>query len=221
MIEKCLNCTHPGENCLTNLMKMSMPELARWCKMRKKALGMSVAKLSTLSGVPESTVERILDPEKTTDFRFSSIQPIVRVLTGCTSDDHECHEKSADTLRQETLIKEQKEKIHQLEEKMHHFESEIQLRDDSIRELKATNGAMKTLITNTNARHKEDKDFFKVQIKSKNTAIVTLSVCLGLCLLLIIGALIMDRLNSDMGFFWLESMFKPNGIEDLYQKWNM
>lgn len=79
---------------------------------------------------------------------------------------------------------------------------------------------MQTLITNTNARTTNDKDFLRGQIKSRNKTILALSICLGLCLLLIIGALIIDRMNSDVGFFWLEGLFKPNGIGELFQRWN-
>lgn len=48
----------------------------------------------------------------------------------------------------------------------------------------------------------ERRDF----IYRKDRAITILSVLLGLCLAVIIGALLIDRANPDMGFFWLDGV---------------
>lgn len=64
---------------------------------------------------------------------------------------------------------------------------------------------MQTLITNTNKRHTDSQNFMRMQIKGKNKAILLLSLLLGVCLAVIIAALIIDNTNPDVGFFWLRS----------------
>ena len=48
----------------------------------------------------------------------------------------------------------------------------------------------------------ERRDF----IYRKDRTITILSVLLGLCLAVIIGALLVDKANPDMGFFWLDGV---------------
>lgn len=52
---------------------------------KKKALGISNAKLSELSGVPIGTIDRILSGNYN-EFKYSSIQPIIVVLIGYHED---------------------------------------------------------------------------------------------------------------------------------------
>ena len=63
------------------IMSMVPAEMIKWCKERKALLGISNQKLAELSGVPLGTVDRILSGSYS-EFRYSSIQPIVAVLIG-------------------------------------------------------------------------------------------------------------------------------------------
>lgn len=63
------------------IMSMVPGEMIKWCKERKALLGISNQKLAELSGVPLGTVDRILSGSYS-EFRYSSIQPIVAVLIG-------------------------------------------------------------------------------------------------------------------------------------------
>ena len=68
-------------NQIPEIMSLNPAELIAWCKQRKNSQGISNMKLSEMSGVPVGTIDRIL-AGKYTEFRYSSIQPIVAVLVG-------------------------------------------------------------------------------------------------------------------------------------------
>lgn len=61
------------------IMSLNPSELIDWCKSRKKRLGISNQRLSELSKVPAGTIDRIMAGGYT-EFRYSSIQPIIAVL---------------------------------------------------------------------------------------------------------------------------------------------
>ena len=56
-------------------------DIVKWCRERKKSLGLSNQKLADLSGVPIGTIDRIMSGNYT-EFKYSSIQPIVSTLLG-------------------------------------------------------------------------------------------------------------------------------------------
>ena len=82
MYEKCLNCPKIGATCEgPHFFSMSAPALLEWCKSRKKFLRLSNEKLAELSGVPKGTIDRLLSGEHL-DFKFESIRPLIKVLSG-------------------------------------------------------------------------------------------------------------------------------------------
>ena len=66
---------------LPDIMSLNSGELIEWIKKRKAEMGLSNAKLADLSGVPEGTIDRIMSKHYT-EFRYSSIQPLMAVLIG-------------------------------------------------------------------------------------------------------------------------------------------
>lgn len=70
---------------LPQVMSLNPSELINWCRNRKQFLGLSNQRLAEQSGVPVGTIDRIL-AGKYTEFRYSSIQPIVAVLIGIRED---------------------------------------------------------------------------------------------------------------------------------------
>ena len=73
------------EEYLPQVMSLNPSDLINWCKNRKQFLGLSNQKLADQSGVPVGTIDRIM-AGKYTEFRYSSIQPIVAVLIGIRED---------------------------------------------------------------------------------------------------------------------------------------
>ena len=70
---------------LPNVMSLNPSDLINWCRNRKQFLGLSNQRLAEQSGVPVGTIDRIM-AGKYTEFRYSSIQPIVTVLIGIRED---------------------------------------------------------------------------------------------------------------------------------------
>lgn len=70
---------------LPQVMSLNPSELISWCRNRKQFLGLSNQRIAEQSGVPVGTVDRIM-AGKYTEFRYSSIQPVVAVLIGIRED---------------------------------------------------------------------------------------------------------------------------------------
>ena len=70
-----------NKNDFTEIHTMNPRELVDWCNLRCKEMGVSRAKLADMTGVPESTLDRILTG-KNPEFRYSSIQPVLAYLIG-------------------------------------------------------------------------------------------------------------------------------------------
>ena len=73
------------EDYMPHVMSLNPAELINWCRNRKQFLGLSNQRLAEQSGVPVGTIDRIM-AGKYTEFRYSSIQPIVTVLIGIRED---------------------------------------------------------------------------------------------------------------------------------------
>lgn len=63
------------------VINLNPSDIVKWCRDRKKSLGLSNQKLADLSGVPIGTIDRIMSGNYT-EFKYSSIQPIVATLLG-------------------------------------------------------------------------------------------------------------------------------------------
>lgn len=64
-----------------DVFTLNPSEIVKWCKERKERLGYSNKKISELTNVPIGTIDRIL-AGKYTEFKYSSIQPILSCLIG-------------------------------------------------------------------------------------------------------------------------------------------
>ena len=73
------------EDYLPHILSLNPSDLINWCRNRKQFLGLSNQRLAEQSGVPVGTIDRIM-AGKYTEFRYSSIQPIVAVLIGIRED---------------------------------------------------------------------------------------------------------------------------------------
>ena len=73
------------------IISLNPQQMINWCNARKKHLGLSNGKLSKLTGVPESTLDRILSG-KNLEFRYSSIQPVVVALVNAHSENQSEYE---------------------------------------------------------------------------------------------------------------------------------
>lgn len=205
--EKCLSCSQLGTNCDgPNLLMLDGIELGQWMnELRKRRPGMTYDKTSAEAGVSKTAAYNFLTGAHP-DCRLDTVRPIAKLYIGGDCDDNPCGNLSSS----EQAAYENK--IRQLEEG-------ISWRDDKIKHLTNNYESMTTLITNTNKRNKEQTDFLQHAIGNKNRTILILAILVALCLSVIIAALIVDRLNGDVGFFWLDGLLNPHGINEIIQQW--
>jgi len=99
-------------NDLPDILSLNSKELIEWCNSRKKASHISNAKLANMTGVPEGTIDRILTG-KNLEFRYSTIQPIIRLLIGYNEDipKDKSSDYYADTIEGYKLVIENKNHI--------------------------------------------------------------------------------------------------------------
>ncbi len=188
MLERCLNCRHSGKDCIPHLMALAATDLLTWCKDRKKHLDLSNAEIADKSGVPKGTIDRIFGKEVYTEFRFTTIQPIIRVLTGCKMEDLDCAEiitPDQKLINENALLKEhiqalEKENAYLLKQEERYIDEYKALQKQAAENM----AGMRQLC--------------RVRLK----VIITLAVFLLIALGVIIAALVVDRTNPDKGFFW-------------------
>lgn len=191
MYSECIECPKIGISCDgPNFFAMSTPELLAWCKARKAYLRASNAQLAEKSGMPKGTIDRLFAGEHV-DFRYETIRPLLKALTGGAWAGNPCAAAQEDEA---------------LQKKVQELEAELRQRDESIRHYKENYDDMTTLVANTNKRHEEQLHFLRGEIKRKNKAVTTLTVLAVLALLYIIVTLIIDLADPSRGYYWLESL---------------
>jgi len=197
MYENCATCTKPGKSCYgPRLEKIPGNEAIALCKARKVFLGLSNQRIADMANMSKGTIDGLFSSAHA-DFRHETMRPVWNVLFG-----GEMPEDTCDSITDGERAA--------YEEKIRKLEHDLEWRDDKIKQLQETNASMQMLITNSNKRNTADKDFLRSQVKSKNKVIVVLALLLSLSLLLIFSALIIDRINPDIGFFWISKLF-PSG----------
>lgn len=202
MYKECLTCQKLGVLCDgPNFLAMSAHDLLEWCKLRKNHLGLTNARLAEISDMPKGTVDGLFAGERI-DFRFETIRPIVRALVGEDWVGRACPLPDADA--------DFAEKIDSLEEE---------------------NARLRNYVMENEEKHRQDlKDakaedlatieFMRSQLIYRRKIITFLAVFLGICLFVIFAALIIDRMDSSKGFFWINQMFShasEHSFENDYQ----
>lgn len=193
-MKNCKECTHPGRDCIPNLMILPPADMMAWCKARKETLHLSNEDIAERTNIPKSTVDRIFSP-KETDCRFTTMQPIIRTLAGCSEEELDCDAYKPPS---EILL----EQIRTKEEIIRALEEETKRQDEHIKQLQATAQAD---LQRAKDEEAESLAYMKKKEKGHVRAIYILAIMLALMLMLTIAALVVDRLNPNIGFFWLRS----------------
>ena len=193
MDKNCAACAHPGRDCIPYLMTFTNAELLDWARQRRSALHMSYDDLSEKSGVPLGTIERMMS-KKGTDCRFATAQPVIRVLSGCTLEALDCDFEAQPDV---TLTEQLKAK----EEIIRHLEEENQRKNSVIDHLHIT---AKEDIERAKQEESVSLAYMKKKEKSHVKIIYMLSAGLIILLLAVLAALAVDRMNPNIGFFWLK-----------------
>lgn len=181
-MKNCKNCTHAGRDCLPYIASLSSNDLIAWCKIRKDAMHLSNSDIADQSGVPKGTVDRIFSSDMA-DCRLSTILPIICVLSGCKTDELACTHDAQTEMSM-------KEKNAHLSETIARLEEENKRQQETIDRIRLTVSDMKELA------------------RRRMRIISVLAIGLAAALMVIIAALVIDKMNSDVGFIWIKKKFE-------------
>ena len=195
--ENCSNC-HAGEMpCLGDLIFMEPEQRIEQYRAWKKEAGYSNIHIAEESGVSEVSVSRFFAGQ-TKDTKVSTLFDILRVILKARY--YNCQNRNTqDISRAQTDntddIKSRMHEQHEADRRIiDYLKTEIEKRDAQIR---------------TKDKHLEQRADF---IYRKDRVITILSVLLGVSVLLILSALVVDVINPNIGFFWVEHMAALTGL---------
>lgn len=199
---KCVTCVHIGKDCDgPNFLAMTTERWCEWCYLRKDYLDWTNAHIAELTDVSKASVDRIMSGN-VKDLRNTTMQAITKALVNGSWGQYPCAmvgdsanaeiaeqckalqtalDKLADEHREEIeeVRKAERGKIDFLQKQIAFKEHQMDMKDQLL---------------------KERYDF----LKRKDKVIALLGALFGVCLLVIIAALVIDGLNPNIGFFWVK-----------------
>ena len=209
---QCFSCEYFRNGCSgPNLNVMSVERVCEFLQLCRIKAGYTYQTTADLSGLSLVTVKRTLT-DKNKDPGWSTIQALASVLVGDPNGKYPCAlhivekqkenvQRECDALQHaldackaehalniETVRANDRQSIEYLKQQIAFKEEQMRTKDEQ-------------LMKRATEQH-ELHEF----VKRKNRVIGMLSFVLAICVILIITALVVDLMNSDMGFFWLDKM---------------
>lgn len=130
-----------------NPVTLNPVELIKWCKNRKVTLGLSNAKLSDMSGVPIGTIDRIMSGNYT-EFKYSSVQPLISVLIEFGKETPEPNEDSEQEQYYYETIEGYKIIVENKNHEIDHYKTGLARRISEVEYLKQENANKQEMINN-------------------------------------------------------------------------
>ena len=191
---QCIRCAHIGIKCDgPNVIAMSKERFCEWSKYRKEELGWSNAKLAEVAEVSKPTIDRIMSG-KMAGINAETMSTITCALVygyachdenwgkypcpmAATKQEEECSGCSTLRLQLKQQSENHRGKIDHLKQQIAFYEQQLRAKDHQL----------------------EEESAF---IAQRNRVVRILSVLLGLAVLVIIAALLIDATNPNVGFIW-------------------
>lgn len=224
---RCLNCESIGKKCDgPNFLAMTAERRSEWMRLRKEYLHSlepdkwTNAYIAEAAGVSKVTVSRVLSGDMK-DIRISTIESILKVLVNGSWGQYPCalaSDQQPETVYVDNPALLQRAETAEAEcaQLRAMLESLHQGHQSEIMEAHASDQAkIKHLIKETEFLEEqlrakdrlldERRDF----LRRKDKYIFALALLSFVCLAAIIVALVIDRINPDVGFFW-RSLFNAD-----------
>lgn len=206
---QCIDCAHIGKHCDgPNFLAMTTERWCEWVHLRKEYLGWTNARIAELSSISKISVDRIMSGN-VKDLRNTTMQAVTKALVNGSWGQYPCAlsalaEKETVYVDNPAIVEQCKQLQAALDNQNANHKEELaktreaeQRKIDFLREQIRFN---ETQLTEKDALLHERYEF----IRRKDRIAILLAVLLGICLLVIIGALIIDKVNPDIGFFWID-----------------
>ena len=212
----CIECPHIGRDCDgPNFLAMTTERWCEWCHLRKEYLDWTNAHTAEQANVSEISVARIMSGN-VKDLRVTTMQAVTKALVNGSWGQYPCAMASSEAADAAAITEQCKQLQSALDaEKAEHKSDLAELRTYDEKRLDYLKEQVKFKEEQMRNKDKLLEERFKL-IKSRDRVILTLSILLGISVLVIITALVIDVLNPDMGFFWLDQLFgriNLNGLD--------
>lgn len=229
---RCLNCANIGKKCDgPNFLAMSTERRSEWMRLRKEYLHNTEpdkwtnSYIADAAGVSKVTVSRVFSGDMK-DIRISTIEAILKVLVNGSWGQYPCAMENApeaeivymdspELVKRAEVAEAECARLRETLEKLT-AENKVELTAAHEADEKRVEYLKEQIKFKDEQMHQKDKllDERYEFIKRKDRYIFILAVLLFLALGTIITALIVDRLNYDLGFFWRAAFdFGRSGIQ--------
>ena len=207
----CVTCNRLGVHCDgPNFFAMEMQRLSEWCRIRKDYLHRldpkwTNAYIADQAGVSKVSVDRFI-AGTIEDIKMSTIARILRVLVNGTWGKYPCAMSDAEkeiVFTENPALVERAEKAEKecdrLQGALSSAKEKVVYLEDRVEYLKGQISFKETQMKEKDAVIHDNYDFFR----RKNRIIAFLSTALSFALAVIVCALLVDKYNPNIGFFWV------------------
>lgn len=199
----CFECPFRGKTCDgPNEQAMEMPRRIEWFNRLAKERGLSRSEAAEEAGLPLATVNSIM-AGRTLDPRHSTMQALSKVYSGGCWGQYPCH-LAALLLNGELLEAdftfEDAKKIDELTQEV----AKLRAREESaIAHVEADSQRKVEYLKDLVAKQEKKIESQEQELKKERGRLMKMISVAAILSLIIIVALVIDKLNPNMGFFWL------------------
>lgn len=201
----CLQCPFMNESCDgPNILAMTNERWVEWANRRASQMDLTRAQIADASGIPISTINTVMSG-RTKDMRHSTMRDLTKVLIGGCWGQYPCH--FASLLINGQPLEDESDSVIEI----NHLREQVALLKEEKREAAENHKRQIEFLKERLAKRDHQIDVQETQItdenqtiKRKDRIISVLVVLVVLLLSIIIIALIVDRANPNVGFFWRE-----------------
>lgn len=214
----CLDCSHIGKHCDgPNFLAMDTDRWCEWCRLRKEYLGWTNAHVAELAEISKISVDRVMSGN-VKDLRISTMQAITKALVNGSWGQYPCammeqaetqtvYIDNPDLIAKAEKAEKECERLKAALDSMssEHKTDIIAAHSDDQKKIDFLKERIKFLDEQIRTKDKlldERRDFLTL----KDKYIRRLATLLIIAVSIIILALVIDRLNSDIGFLWIDKI---------------
>lgn len=202
---KCFSCKYFQNGCSGPDMNiMTAERVCEFLQLCRIKLHYTYQKTADLSGLSLVTVKRTLTG-KNKDPGYITIQALFPVLVADPDGKHHCAVHIVGEEAEKAKIECDRLRGALDEAKAEHTADIAAVRSDAQRSLEFLKQKLEFAENELRTKDAQQEELYEF-VRRKNRVIGLLSFALGICIILIITALVIDHFNHDMGFFWLENM---------------
>lgn len=209
---QCFSCEYFRNGCSgPNLNILTVERVCEFLQLCRIQLGWTYQKTADECGLSLVTVKRTLTG-KNKDPGFATIQALSLALVGDPRGKYPC---ALHIVTKETeQAKQECQRLQNVLDTIHleHEEAIAAVRSDDRRTIdylkeqnKFKEEQMRTKDDQIKKRDDELEELYEF-VRRKNRVITILSILLAVAVLIILAALIVDRLNGHLGFFWMDKV---------------